>query len=301
MNNQNSSNGPYSNSSSYPLSRTQSNSPTNQNNSNQSISNSTTNNNYGLQSYSSNREYRDSDYNSSNSYYYQTRYNSVKGVRKNKDISVLDGASYFFTFFSFMALLLWCLYSPFNVVEALNSKLWSLTFLACLIEFGCFIIFIYTSFSESLDLKNGHHWIVLFLFLVSFFMSSNLMIRVINTFDFRSDPIITTEFVKNRKETGYVTRNKRGEEREHRTYYLILGDEDKTSGEKMITVSRDVYDSAEHGDHWVTKYKPGFLGIKRYSSYPYIVHNHLMDKYWNEKMQLLRNKVNQEKKQIRIH
>ena len=301
MNNQNSSNRPYSNSSSYPLSRPQTNSPANQNNSNQPIGNFTNSKNNGLQPNSLNRQYNNSSYNSSNSNYYQRRYNSMKGVSRNKDISVLDGASYIFTFFSFIALLLWCLYSPFNVVNGINPRLWSLTFLACFIEFGCFIIFIYTSFSESLDLKNGYHWIVLFLFLASFFMSSNLMIRVINAFDYRSEASITTEYVKDRKETGYVTRNKRGEVHEHRTYYLILGDEDKTSGEKMITVSRDVYDSAEHGDHWVTKYKPGFLGIKRYSSYPYIVHNHLMDKYWNEKMQLLRNKVNQEKKQIRIH
>ena len=249
---------------------------------NKLYSKSLPNQNNKFQPNSSNNRNNKPYYNSSSTNYYQRRYNSMKGISKKKDISLLDGASYLFTLISLISLMLWDKYSPFDVVTGINARLFSLTILATFFEFGCFIIFINISSSESLDLKNGNHWIVIFLFFISFFMSSNLMIRVINAFDFRSKVIITTEYVKNRKEKGYVTRNKRGEECEHRSYYLILRDENETSGEKTISVSRDVYENAGHGDHWISKYKPGLLGIKRYSSKPYIVHNHVYENYWNE-------------------
>ncbi len=263
MNNSNQTNRLYSNSSSFRNSRVQ--------------PNSFNNNSF--------------NYNSSSTNYYQRRYNSMKGISKKSDISSLDGASYLFVFISFFSLILWNMLSPFNVVETINIKLWSLTFLACFLEFGCFVLFIINYFSESLDIQNGNHYIIIFLFFLSFLFSSNLIIRIINAFDIHSKTITTTEYILNRKETGYVTKDRKGREHEHRSYYLILGDKDKVSQQKMISVDRDIYYKAERGDHWVTNYKPGLLGIKRYSSRPYIVHNHLYEKVWDERMREAREKA----------
>ena len=133
-----------------------------------------------------------------------------------------------------------------------------------------------------------------FLIIVGFSLFSNILIRLVNTFDFYSEVKTIKEIVIGSKQVGHNSRDKRHGNKSWSSYHLTIENSNKLFEDNLVEVESGVFTKAYFGDELIFKVKPGFLRFPRKSGKFEIKYNYEYEKAVEKRDKELLEKYRQE-------